>query len=166
MSADAHFLRLAPYELDDLLDEQAIEESPEVVWKFIESVGDSEGTRRSPAFHLGREWELLQALLSGQVWGGPPPLGNAITGGRPLGSDHVRYLYSSEVSDVAEALAAIDEETLFASIDRQMLEREGIDPSIIEDEDDAEPYRSLFGALKKFYRVSSASGDAMLLYLG
>ena len=165
MSIDAHFIRLAPYELDELLDQEATEDSLEAVWKFIESVRDTERGGPSPTFHLGREWELLQALLSGQICAGPPPLGNAITGGRPLGSDEVRYLYSSEVSEVADALAALDDEALFANIDRQMLVREGIDPTIIQDEDDAEPFRSDFYALKKFYRLSSASGDAMLLYL-
>jgi hypothetical protein len=165
MSIEAHFLRIPPYELDDLLEAQAEEDDPDAVWSYIASVREKNGPAHGSSFRLGGEWELLQALLSGRVWSAAPPLGNAITGGRPLLADHVRYLYSADVSAVADALSRIDEHKLFAGANKEMLEREDIDTSLLDDEFNVDQFGGSLAALKQFYRLASASGDAVLLWL-
>jgi hypothetical protein len=115
---------------------------------------------------LGKTWHLLHFLLTGSADSAPPPLGNAILGGTPIGADvgygPARFLTPRQVAEVAEALAAIDPAELARRFDPAAIHRANIYSYGGIDKDD---YLSSCGALVEYYADAARNGNGMLLYI-
>jgi len=121
---------------------------------------------------LGKSWHLLHYLLTGSADSAPPPLGNAILGGTPIGPDlgygPARFLTPRQVAEVAEALAAIEPAELTQRFDPVAIERADIYTygAIVRSEAfEEEHYLQRFGTLVNYYVDAARNGNGMLLYI-
>ena len=123
---------------------------------------------------LGKNWHLLHYLITGSADNAPPPFGNAILGGTPIGPDlgygPARFLTPSQVTEVAQALAAIDRAELARRFVPSAIARADIYPSseITESSDpvgEDEGYLFFFSELVDYYAEAARNGNGMLLYI-
>jgi hypothetical protein len=165
MGIYAHYRRMAPGELDDLL--ARVRTDPEILHELL---FPEEPPRRSPAVELeaGRNWEALHTFLSHGPWAEEPALAASILGGAGFGTElcygRPRYLTSYQVRYIAAAMAAVSEEALRQSFDADALN--AVDP---RGEWSTEAFPHLwhtFTRIRDFFQVAAVSRDAMLLYLG
>jgi hypothetical protein len=142
--------------------------------KAMQAPGAVDVNRISENRHKGlcleKSWQHLHYLITGKLDDAPPPLGNAILGGTPIGDDvgygPARYLTPQQVREVADALAAIPREELVRRSAAEMpLPRGiyGVDPS--GQEDDLEETLEYFDELVQYYSEAAEQGNAVFLYL-
>lgn len=116
---------------------------------------------------LEKSWHVLHYLLTEKVEEAPPPLGNAILGGKEIGDDlgygPARFLTPQQVREVAMALAAISKDELAVRFDLKAMIAANIYP--VRDESELELARYYFNHLSRYYSDAAASGNAMLLYV-
>ena len=120
---------------------------------------------------LEKMWQGLHFLLTGEPFGGTPPLALAILGGHPLdeqdeGSNLV--LGPPEVQAVATALSALTHEELDRRFDPAQFAAEDIYPAVW-DEDREELLSELleyFDQLVAFYQDAARCGSAVLIDIG
>jgi hypothetical protein len=120
---------------------------------------------------LEKMWQALHFLLTGEPFGGTPPLSLAILGGHPLdeqeeGSNIV--LEPSEVEAVATALSGLKHEDLDRRFEPAQFAAAGIYPGVW-DEDRGELLAELtgyFDELVAFYRDAARCGSAVLIDVG
>jgi hypothetical protein len=117
---------------------------------------------------LDKSWHAIHYLLTGDPWGGEPPLFNAVLGGTPIGDDNgygpARYLTAEQVRQVAVALTAISPENLRSRA--SLKEMAGADIYSVapeEGESEWEYITDNYRNLVDFFRNAAAAGDAMLL---
>ncbi len=83
---------------------------------------------------LDKSWHLLHFLLTGDPWGGEPPLKDAIIGGTEIGPDlgsgPAHVLTPVEVGGVASALAVVREADLRSRFRPEALEKAKIYPGL------------------------------------
>jgi hypothetical protein len=145
------------------LDLLRLKETPESLPEF---------QSRSDVVDVDKMWEALHFLLTGQAFGGTPPLSNALLGGTEIGPDRgygpVRFLTPDEVQEVATALQGISHVELRSRFNPTDLERNEIysmnwDEPVDELFDDL---RSHFDLVTACYRDAAAKHNAMLLWIG
>jgi hypothetical protein len=117
--------------------------------------------------NLEKSWHVLHYLLTGKTEKAPPPLGNAILGGKKIGKDlgygPARFLTSQQVRDVAAALASISRNDLSRRFDLKVMIAARIYP--VKDASELELAQEYFEQLSNYYSGAAASGYAMLLYI-
>ncbi len=117
--------------------------------------------------NLEKSWHVLHYLLTGKAEEAPPPLGNAILGGKEIGDDlgygPARFLTPPQVREVATALAAISKDELAARFDLNAMIAAHIYP--VRDESELELAQHYFEHLSRYYAHAAASSNAMLLYV-
>ena len=117
--------------------------------------------------NLEKSWHVLHYLLTGKVEDAPPPLGNAILGGKEIGEDFgygpARFLTPQQVHEVAAALVLISKDDLSARFDLKAMKAARIYP--ISDESELELAQGYFEQLSRYYAGAAASGNAMLLWV-
>jgi len=118
-------------------------------------------------------WEALQFLLTGQSFGGTPPLSNALLGGTEVGPDRrgygpVRFLTPDEVHAVDTALQGVSHVELRSRFNPRDLERNEIYPMVWDQPVDElfDELRSHFDLVTACYRDAVAKHNAMLLWIG
>jgi hypothetical protein len=165
MSMIANYRHIAPEQLDYLL------AHPDEIGDFLyEETGDNPSRNRE--IDIDKAWHSIHFMLTGDPWGGAPPLANAVLGGTALGDEDVgygpaRYLTSDEVNEVAGALSAIPPTDLARRYKPDALTRADIYPNIWQREGQGaldyllEYYDQLVG----FFQEASGLGHAMLLWM-
>lgn len=123
---------------------------------------------------IDKAWQAIHFLLCGAAWEGTPPLGNAVTGGRPIadvdvGYGPARYLTAEEVVETFEALDDISAPELLQRFDPEAMNEAGVYPSgwgqYNTTAEDQEYIAGNYAALVEFFREAAVHGDAMLIYL-
>jgi hypothetical protein len=149
---------------------QALVDDPSVMVEFL--YPNDEAGEPPHQLNVDIAWHGIHFLLTGEAWGGAPPLGLAILGGREIGPDlahgPARYLMPDEVKAVSQALAGLAGPQLTARYDPAAFEKAKIYPIEIweRDEPDAlELLTTYFEELVMFYRDAAARGDGVLQHL-
>src|SRR2546425_4040968 len=132
---------------------------------------------------VDKTWQVMHFLLTGDAWGGAPPLAKTIMGGTDIGEDlgygPARYLMPEEVREVASALSGVSIDDLRKRFDPAALEKAevypgfsgavehvGVDPAAEpEMKDFLEFLLKKFEGLVSFYAEAASKGNAMLLFL-
>jgi hypothetical protein len=141
----------------------------------IESVMglSKDGSRLS----LYKDWHILHYLLTGKSWEPvSSSVDSAIMGGTEIpdvqgvmGYGPVRYLSTTQVREVAEALSQVPIEQRIESFNPQAAEAaEVYSANFGKDEfgeDDKDGLLRYFHLLRDFYRDAAAKGNAMLLWV-
>jgi hypothetical protein len=116
---------------------------------------------------LEKSWHVLHYLLTGTAGDAPPPLGNAILGGKKIGGDvgygPARFLTPAQVREVAEALAATSKDELIRRYDVAAMERAKI--YTFRGEDVMEDGLYYFDKLAEYYAEAAELGNGVLLYI-
>jgi uncharacterized protein DUF1877 len=116
---------------------------------------------------LDKSWHTLHYLLTGSAEPSDSALGRAILGGKEIGPDlgygPARLLTSSEVQEIASALAPVSAEDLTRRFNLDKMIASEI--YACRDEGELDLALEHFERLKPFYAESAARGSAMLLYL-
>ena len=161
MSMIGNYWRITPEELEKL------RADPSQVPSFLYD-SPQPGDRY---LDVDKSWHAIHFLLTGSVWEGDPPLGNAVLGGIPLGEVDVGYgparaRAPHEVQEVAEALQAISVEALMSRYDAGALQVADIYPQIWDEGETAWEYvGENYRALRDFFLMAGEAGDAMLVYV-
>lgn len=128
--------------------------------------GSREGHEEN-GLNLEKSWHVLHYLLTGKAEEAPPPLGNAILGGKEIGPDlgygPARFLEPDQVREVASALSSITSEDLAKRFDLQAMIAANIYP--VRDESELPLAQDCFQHLADYYSEAAAAGNAMLLYV-
>jgi hypothetical protein len=123
----------------------------------------------APPLDIDKAWHGLHFVLCGVADDAPPPLGNAVLGGEPLGEDlgygPCRFLTSDQVSETARALSGMSVEQFRQRYDAAALESAQIYPGGWDDMENVDWLADAFAEVSAYFRDASAAGDAMLLYL-
>ena len=165
---------------------QQIRSDPEAVASFVERttaatsppVSQSTGvgssslpTPKISLVSLEKMWHGLHFLLTGEPFGGTPPLSLAILGGDPIAEQEegpIIVLGPSEVKEVATTLSALTHEELDRRFDPAKFEAAEIYPGVW-DEDREELFSELmmyFDDLVAFYRDAAQCKNAVLIDIG
>ena len=115
---------------------------------------------------LEKSWHSLHYLLTGKAEEAPPPLGNAILGGMPIGDQMgygpARFLTPEQVREVSLALNAVTMDDLFARFDIELMSEANIYACEGEEIEQVQYY---FVNLTRYYNDAATKGNAILLYL-
>jgi hypothetical protein len=115
---------------------------------------------------LEKSWHTLHYLLTGKPEEAPPPLGNAILGGVPIGDDvgygPARFLTPEQVREVASALSAFTMDDLADRFDAGAMSAANVYGAEGEEPEWAQYY---FASLVRYYNDAAEKGNAMLLYI-
>ncbi len=122
---------------------------------------------------LDKAWHGVHFLLTGSAWEGDFPLGFLVVGGTQVGDLDVGYgparvFDSTEVRQIAEALAVVSSESLVARFDPKAFVAEDIYPSMDLANIDEEYLKYLtdyFQVAKGFTSETAKRGQAMLVYI-
>ena len=162
MSMIGNFLQLSPDELAPLVADPSRTEA--LIYPDDEEHENS--------IDVDKAWHGIHYLLTGDSWGGEPPLANAVLGGTEIGDDFgygpARYLTADEVHAVAVALKDITPDAFRVRYVPAELTKNEIYPEIWSDpDDDAVGYLTTwYETLRDYYIDAAARGHAMLKYLG
>jgi hypothetical protein len=141
-----------------------------LILKELASVGVNAGAGDGPTedgLSLEKSWHVLHYLLTGKAEEAPPPLGNAILGGREIGEDlgygPARFLTPEQVREVAAALASISKDDMRKRFDLKVMMTVNIYP--VKDGSELELAEHYFEHVSRYYSEAAASGNAMLLWV-
>ena len=116
---------------------------------------------------LDKSWHAMHYLLTGRADEAPPPLGNAILGGTPLGPDlgygPARLLSPTEVQETAVALSMVRA----GDLDKQcnLAAMKAAQVYACNEQNDLVLAKDYFGKLKALYGKAAKRQHGMLLYL-
>lgn len=119
---------------------------------------------------IDKSWHLIHFLLTGELWGGKPPLCNVVLGGKPIGDVDVgygpaRYLTPAQVDEVHVALSSMTPDDLWARGDRKAMQNPEIYPGWTGNEEDREYVTTNFAMVKSFFEDAAEDHDAVILYI-
>lgn len=165
MSRHACYRRVTPAEL------AALREEPVALAAFLFPPDDLPPPV-DRHLNIGSDWQAIHFLLTGDPWGGGPPLANAVLGGTPISEEDLigygpaRGLDPAQVAAVAQALDEVDAEDLIRRYDPAALHAAEVYPGGWDDEPGriaalAEQY----DGLRELFRQAAARGEALILYL-
>lgn len=160
MSMIGNLLAVPQGELDELFaDPEAV--SSVLYEKCSEEVVD-----------LDKAWHAIHFMLTGQQYGGTPPLSNAVFGVEPIGEEDVGYgpalgTSADVAKQIATALSAISDQEFAARFDPEALNSAGIYPQIWDE--GAEVLNDYimpnFLALRGFYQKAAENGLAVITFI-
>ncbi len=159
MSMIGNFLAVPPEELNALFD------APE-------NIGPTLYEKRSDdVVDLDKSWHAIHFVLTGEQYGGIPPLSNAVFGEAPIGEEDVGYgpalgTQSESVKRIAEAICSIGEEEFRKRINVQALSEADIYPSIWDEGPEAADYiTDYFKELQSFYKDAAQNNMAVITFI-
>jgi len=163
MGMVACFTSLPPAELQRLRDD------PSEIEEFLYPDG---GNEEPPHYYdLDKSWHGLHYLLTGETYGGKPPLSQAVLGGTEFGEDGgygpARYLPAEDVHAIAEALGRIAPDALTQRFNPDDMEARQIYPDIwVREGDEALDFLlDGFAGLQAFYAGAAGRGDAVIQWI-
>ena len=119
---------------------------------------------------LEKAWHGLHFLLTGSAWEGLWPLGFLLQGGETSGDDdnEERLLNPAAVRQVDAALSEISDEQLWSRFDPEMMEKEGVYPSIWNEPeaDLRQEYLLYFQELKSLVHEAALGNMALIVMIG
>jgi len=170
MSVNTWYLCIMPARLEQLV--QEAQQDPDAPANYIHPEDEDEDYERpEPGLWTERNWLGLHSLLTSGEWAKQPLLGEAITGGTPIGGDYgyvdspVRCFTAEQVGDIASALRWVDEEALRASCDPTLLNATGAPPPGGWREGDFVYLWETFRNIRDFFHDAHGQGYAVLVYL-
>ena len=136
---------------------------------FVDELIDNGGRR--DALDIHKSWQAIHFVLTGDPWGGDPPLANVVLGGQEVGEDlgygPARLLKPDEVTAVSRELESIDDKK-FSEMYRNV-NFSGADVYAYSSETQGDKVLGellhYFRAIRTFFKNAAAKGDGMLLYL-
>ncbi len=162
MSMIGNYLRISAERL------RALREDPSGIMSVVYPDGDA---AHPDGVHLDIEksWHAIHFLLTGDTWGGQPPLLHVVMGGAEIGDEDVGYgpargLTPYEVQAVSSALREISGEALWSRFDEQAFAAAEIYPEGWS-ADGKDYVVEHYEALRRFFAEAAEAQDAMLLYL-
>ena len=179
---------LLPAHMRDAIDQMPADARSKFIAGFAEALSELPGdvqaglARRGRArtrhaaiepADVGRELDVEKAghgvhfLLCGIANEAPPPLGDVVLGGTPIGGDlgygPARYLDLPRVKAVSDALRALPSATFASRFDADRLEQAGIYPQGWSEADRLDWLADAYSRLRAFYSDSAQGGWAVLL---
>lgn len=137
-------------------------------------LGVIEGCSTDDAVDLDKAWHGIHFLLTRTAWDGSPPSCFLLVGGEEVGEVDVGYgparlLRPPAVTAFANALQALDEETLRFRFDPGRMQEIDIYPAIwdrpAEQQDTLGYLLEHFATLRDFVGRASAAGRGLLVYM-
>ena len=121
-------------------------------------------------FDVGRAWHAVHMLLNGTPWGGSGPAFDAVLGGTTLGDpstyEPVRALLPERVAAVAAHLQQLSPEQLRPRFTHRAFRQAEVYPDVWDQADVLTAFvLPAYRALRVFYAVAAAAGDAVLVRL-
>jgi len=145
-----------------------LQDNPDGLSEIVFAAATSRG---AGTIDLDKNWHALHYLLTGAAWGGDPPLGLAILGGKDIGEDMgygpARFVTPAQVVDVADALSTLTEDELTRRCDSTDMAAKRIYPTVWENAT-AEEFSYLVQSLRplqQFYAKAAKDGDAVLQWI-
>ncbi|SFZ70774.1 YfbM family protein [Chitinimonas taiwanensis] len=120
---------------------------------------------------LDKAWHAIHFVLTGEQYGGAPPLANAVFGEAPIGEEDVGYgpalgTQAESVKQIAEAICAIEENDFRKRIDIPALSEAEIYPSIWDEGPEAADYiTDYFKELQSFYKDAAQNNMAVITFI-
>ena len=120
---------------------------------------------------LDKAWHAIHFVLTGEQYGGEPPLANAVFGEAPIGEEDVGYgpalgTQADNVKRIAEAICSISESDFRKKIDVRALSDADIYPSIWDEGPEAVDYiTDYFKELQSFYKGAAQNGSAVITFI-
>jgi hypothetical protein len=159
MSMIGHFLAVTPQELDALVADPT---------RFLEFVHE---TRAGEILDIDKAWQAIHFTLTGEPFGGEPPLANVIFGVRPIEGTDVGVgpalgTPAPEVRKIASAVGDISEADFRARLDPAALQQADIYQPIWGDGDEALDYVvENFKAVQRFYAQAAEKKLAVITFI-
>ncbi len=169
MSVNTWYKCITPALLEQLVEEARHDPDAPANYLHPENEGD-DYERPEPGLWTERNWLGLHSLLTYDKWAKQPLLGDAITGGTPIGRDYcyadspVRYFTAEQVRDIAPALQSVQEEVLRDSCDPVALNAAEVPPDGWQEGDFVYLWET-FCNIRDFFRKAQGQGYAVLVYL-
>ncbi len=121
-----------------------------------------------PHLDVAKAWHAIHFLLTGDAWGGEPPLDFIASGGAPIGEVDVGYgparaFTSAEVAAIAVALAPITEEALCARWDPSAIRAAEI--YAVDPDEEGGYVGGAFESLKAFVAAAARDRLGMIVYV-
>jgi hypothetical protein len=117
--------------------------------------------------NLEKSWHVLHYLLTGKVEEAPPPLGNAILGGKEIGEDlgygPARFLRRSRSARLQRPWRRFPGDDLAGRFDLKAMKAARIYP--VRDKSELDLAQNYFEQLPGYYSGAAANGNAMLLWV-
>ncbi|WP_030145089.1 YfbM family protein [Spirillospora albida] len=133
--------------------------------------GAPDWRRRAAAepFELGRAWQAMHYLLTGDAWEGRAPQADVVCGGRLLTEDgaeelgmDIIYLAPERVKPVADFLAATPFEQVAARFDPAAMVSSGVqDAGRLDAAARDRVFRPAHAGLTAFFRAAATEGQAV-----
>lgn len=139
----------------------ALETNPSMVMKFVFAA--------ERKIDVDKAWHAIHYLLNGDAWDGEHPLDFWTIGGTALaelGYGPARGFTSTQVKEIAAALAPIDTAKLFERWNATKMRKAevyGVDPD--EREAEEEYVGGNFEQLKRFIAKLASDGQGMIVYV-
>jgi hypothetical protein len=144
--------------------------TPQQAGQLADDPSSIETIEPARSVNLEKAWHGLHYLLTGDPWGGDPPLDFIATGGEPIGDADLGYgparlLAAKDVRVLAESLAHISDQELWSRFDADDMNVQEIYPMIWDEPEDdlRDEYLMYFRELKAF--VAQAANDGLALVL-
>jgi hypothetical protein len=160
MSMIGSFLQLSPTELQMLIDD------PSLVESFIYP----DGEEHPSSIDVDKAWHGIHFMLTGDAWGGGPPLCNVVLGGTEIGDDigygPARYITADEVRAAADVLRELPSKEFARRFDSAAMSENEIYPEIWDEVQESLDYlMSNYELVRDYYSAAASKGNAMLKYL-
>jgi Domain of unknown function (DUF1877) len=141
--------------------------------QMYSSNGDAKSTEGMHGkLELDKAWHGLHYVLSGtvEIEAGASPLSQVVLGGTEIGEDFSGYgaarsFTAAEVSELAAALAGVDEDEVMERFDPERMAALQIYPFGWDDPDDREWLLESLRDLRRFYGDAAANGRAIVTCL-
>jgi hypothetical protein len=167
MSMNGQLKLATDAQIDELLAQ------PETVRAFL--FGEPETFEDRSDLDLDKAWDGLHFLLTGADDEARPPLDFLVTGGEEIGDEEVGYgparaYRSSQVREIAAALAPLSPDVLIERFDPAGMAAHGIYPEIIwereeEHDDQREWLRDSYAALRDLVLGAARDGLGLIVYI-
>jgi hypothetical protein len=120
-------------------------------------------------YDIDKSWHAIHYLITGSTEPDGTPVGDAILGGRPVGTDlgygPARLIEPKHVKRIAGALQGIDLEAAYDSLDRSSANDADVYLGFDFSGDEKEHLRRFFDVVSNAYSNAASSDRAVLLYL-
>lgn len=149
----------------------AVRDDPETVEALLfGDLDDDDAEMPEPELDLDKFWHGVHFLLTGSAWGlGDGVAGAAVLGGEEIGEDGgygpARLVTADRVRSVADALDALDDDTLRTRFDRPAMKAAEIYPDIWDEDVSPDGFLAHVAELRRFYRTAADNGQALLLMI-